>query len=105
MLRRVLPALSLATVLGLTGPAGLGVDSAVAASCYSQAQVRQAVQAGQVIQLSSVLNQIRAAVPGQIVSQPMLCDMGGRMVYLVDVLSGGAVTHVQIDAQTGSINY
>lgn len=105
MLRAALSVFSLAALLGLAAPAGLSVDSASAASCYSQQQVRQAVQTGQVIQLSSVLNQIRAAVPGQIVSQPMLCDMGGRMVYLVDVLSGGAVTHVQIDAQTGSIAY
>ena len=105
MLRAALSVLSLSAALGLTGPAGLGADSAAAASCYSQGQVRQAVQAGQVIQLSSVLNQIRAAVPGEIVSQPMLCDVGGRLVYLVDVLSGGNVTAVQIDAQTGSISY
>jgi uncharacterized membrane protein YkoI len=63
------------------------------------------VASGQAIQLSSVLAQIRAAVPGQIVTEPMLCDMGGRLVYQVDVLHQGTVTHVQIDAQTGSISY
>ena len=101
MLREALSVLSLGFALGLTGPD----DPAAAASCYSAGEVRAAVQQGQVIQLSSVLNQIRAAVPGEIVTQPMLCDVGGRLVYLVDVLYGGTVTHVQIDAQTGGINY
>ena len=102
------PALFVATlglVLGLVGPARIGPVPALAAGCYSQGQVRQAVQAGQAIQLSSVLAQIRAAVPGQIVTEPLLCDMGGRLIYLVDVLHDGVLTHVQIDAQTGGITY
>lgn len=105
MLRGVVFVAGLGLILGLAGPNPVGTEPARAANCYSQGQVRQAVQAGQVIQLSSVLAQIRAAVPGQIVTQPELCDMGGQLVYLVDVLNQGVVTHVQIDAHTGSISY
>jgi uncharacterized membrane protein YkoI len=30
--------------------------------------------------------------------------MGGRLVYLVNVLVNGQVTHLQVDAQSGSIS-
>jgi uncharacterized membrane protein YkoI len=30
--------------------------------------------------------------------------MGGRLVYLVNVLVDGRVTHLQVDAQSGSIS-
>ncbi len=95
----------LGLLLALGWPAAVDVRPAEAASCMSQGQARAAVQSGQAIQLSGVLAQIRAAVPGQIVSEPLLCDTGGRLVYMVDVLNQGVVTHVQIDAHTGSISY
>jgi uncharacterized membrane protein YkoI len=64
--------------------------------------MRAAVQGGQAIPLSSVLGQIRAT--GQVLSTPQLCNMGGRLVYLVNVLVNGQVTHLQVDAQSGSIS-
>jgi hypothetical protein len=69
----------------------------------SPGEARAAVQSGQVVPLSSVLGQIRQAAGGQIVSTPTLCKLGGRLVYSLDVLSGGAITHMQVDAQTGRI--
>lgn len=105
MSREVFFVAVLGLACGLIWSTTVGVQPAVAGSCLSQGEVRNAVQSGQVIQLSSVLAQIRAAVPGQIVSEPRLCNVGGRLVYVVDVLHQGVVTHVQIDAHTGSISY
>jgi uncharacterized membrane protein YkoI len=31
--------------------------------------------------------------------------MGGRLVYLIDVLKDGQVIHVQVDATSGQITY
>ncbi|HVY20487.1 MAG TPA: PepSY domain-containing protein [Bauldia sp.] len=77
---------------------------AMADQCYSPAEARAMVQQGQAQPLSSVLRQIRAI--GQIVStDAMLCDVGGRLVYLIDVIQNGNVIHVQVDATSGQITY
>jgi uncharacterized membrane protein YkoI len=104
MMRKFSQALALALVLGAAS--GFGADPAAAEGCLSAGDARAAVAGGRAIPLSSVLASIRAAVPGDIVSQ-QLCEFGGRLVYLVDVYSrvSASTTHVQIDAQTGSINY
>ena len=106
MFGKSLHALALGLALILAGPAGFGAIPAAADQCLSAAETRAAVANGQAVPLSSVLRAIRSAVPGDIVRQ-QLCDLGGRLVYLVDVYSsaGANTTHVQIDAQTGSINY
>ena len=105
MIRRTLTALSFGAALCLSGLAGLGAGPAVAQSCLSQDQVRAAVESGQAIPLSNVLGPIRATVDGEILSSPMLCDYGGRLVYVLNVLSNGQVTRLNVDAQTGSISY
>ena len=76
----------------------------VAPGCLSPGDARAALLSGQVVALSSVLGQIEASVGGQIVSTPLLCDMGGHLVYFVDVLTGGSITHLQVDARTGAIS-
>ena len=105
MIRGTLSALLLAAALVTGGPAAVGTSPAAAQGCLSQGEVRVAVQNGQAIPLSSVLGQIRATVNGEILSSPMLCDLNGRLIYLVNVLSGGQVTRLQVDAQTGAISY
>ncbi len=83
--------------------AGLAAP-ALADECYSAGQTRQMVQQGQAVPLSGVLGQIKAI--GQIVSSDaLLCNVGGRLVYLIDVLQNGNVIHVQVDAQSGQITY
>lgn len=105
MIRKTLTALSLAAALCLSGPAGIGAGPAAAQSCLSQDQVRLAVESGRAIPLSSVLGQIRAQVGGEILSSPMLCDYGGRLVYVLNVLANGQVTRLNVDAQTGAISF
>jgi hypothetical protein len=77
---------------------------AMADQCYSAGQTRQMVQEGQAMALSGLLGQIKAI--GQIVSSDaMLCNVGGRLVYLIDVLKDGQVIHVQVDAASGQVTY
>jgi hypothetical protein len=73
-----------------------------AAACYGPLQIRQMVGQGQVIPLSSVLPQINAI--GQPVSLPRLCDEGGGLAYEVDVVQGGSVVHVRVDAHSGAVS-
>jgi uncharacterized membrane protein YkoI len=54
--------------------------------------------------LSSLIGQIQAVAPGQIVSS-QLCMVGGRYVYLVSVLVGGQVHQLRVDAASGGISY
>ena len=105
MIRNAVSALALAAALSLGGPVGLGTAPAQAQACLSQSDTRAAVESGQVIALSSVLGQIRDSVGGDILSSPSLCNLGGRLVYLVNVLVDGQVMRLQIDAQTGAIGY
>jgi uncharacterized membrane protein YkoI len=104
MIRRIATSLSLAAALFLS-VAAVPPGGAEAQSCLSQDQVRAAVDSGQAIPLSDVLGQIRAQVGGEILSSPMLCDYGGRLVYVLNVLSDGQVTRLNVDAQTGAISY
>jgi len=86
-------------IAGATGPDG----NARAAGCLSSGEARAAVQSGQAISLSQILGRIRSAAGGEIVPPPQLCDQGGRLVYIVNVLSGGKVTKLTVDARSGSI--
>ena len=68
-------------------------------ACLSQAEARQAVANGQAVSLS----QIRAGLPGEVVSAA-LCSGSGGLVYVVNVLgAGGKVERITIDAQSGAI--
>lgn len=73
-----------------------------AAACYGPLQIRQMVVQGQVIPLSSVLPQINAV--GQPISLPRLCDDGGSLAYEVDVVHGGSVVHLRVDAHSGAVS-
>ncbi len=82
-----------------------GSSPAAAQGCYSAGQIRAAVQAGQVVSLSSVIGQVKAMTGGEVLSSPQLCNIGGRLVYILNVLIGGQVRHVQVDGASGSISY
>ncbi len=81
--------------------AAFGPSPASAQMCYSAAQTRAAVQSGQVLPLSSLIGQVHAVAPGQIVST-QLCVVGGHYEYLLSVLVGGQVHQVRMDATTGN---
>jgi hypothetical protein len=87
-------------IAGVTGPDG----NARAAGCLSSGEARAAVQSGQALPLSQMLGRIRSAAGGEIVPPPQLCNQGGHLVYIVNILSsGGKVTKLTVDARSGSI--
>lgn len=105
MIRNLLTALALMLALFAADPSGQLTGAAHAQSCLSQGDARQAVASGQAVPLSGLLGQIRAAVGGDILPSPQLCNVGGRLVYVVNVISNGQVTRVQVDAKSGRVNF
>jgi len=102
MFRNILIVFALAAAV-LVGPAGLA-SSAFADGCLSPGEARAAAQNGQIVPLSRVIGQIRAAANGEILPPPQLCNIGGRLVYLVNVLTReGQVTRLTVDASSGNI--
>ena len=102
MFRIILVFLALAAFL-LLSPFGLA-SSAFADGCLSPGDARAAAQSGQIVPLSRVIGQIRAAANGEILPPPQLCNIGGRYVYLVNVLTrDGQVTRLTVDASSGNI--
>ena len=102
MLRRILIFIALGALVsvGSFGPA----SSAHADGCLSPSQARTVAQSGEIVPLSRVIGQIRAAANGEILPPPQLCNIGGRYVYLVNVLTrDGQVTRLTVDASSGNI--
>ncbi len=96
--------------LAATGPASAhevntNADDGVmlAQGCLSWQQARAAVQSGLAIPLSQVIIRIRNATGGQVLPPPQLCSSGGRLVYLINVLTDNQVRSLTVDAASGSI--
>ena len=70
--------------------------------CFSDAQVRAAVQQGQAVPLSNLIGAIQSRFGGQVVSS-RLCPSGGRLAYFVTLLIGGQVREVRVDAVSGAV--
>jgi uncharacterized membrane protein YkoI len=81
---------------------GIGIGGG-AAGCFSDAQTRAAIQAGQAQPLSNFIGQIQARMGGQVAGAPRLCSVGGRLAYIVTILVGGQVREVRVDALTGAV--
>ncbi|MHC5654266.1 PepSY domain-containing protein [Stappia sp.] len=68
------------------------------AACLSQGEARAAVQNGE----AQPLGRVAGAVGGEIVRAD-LCREGGRLVYVLSVLSGGRVANRVVDARSGQV--
>jgi hypothetical protein len=102
MFRRILIFLALCAVISVS-PFGVAAN-AYADGCLSPGEARAAAQSGEIVPLSRIIGQIRAAANGEILPPPQLCNIGGHYVYLVNVLTrGGQVTRLTVDASSGSI--
>jgi uncharacterized membrane protein YkoI len=93
----------LAVAAGLWFAAAFPVEAQVGGGCFSDAQTRAAIQAGQAQPLSNFIGQIQARFGGQIAGAPRLCSVGGRLAYFVTILVGGQVREVRVDAQSGAV--
>jgi uncharacterized membrane protein YkoI len=96
---RVLSAL---LAVALLWPALAVTPAAAQGGCYSDAQVRTAVQQGQAVPLSNLIGALQARYGGQVVSS-RLCPSGGRLAYVVTLLVGGQVREVRVDAVSGAV--
>ena len=94
--------LSLVLALSLW-PALAAPAAAQTGACYSDAQTRAAIQAGQAQPLSNFIAQIQSRSGGQVVGGARLCPLGGRLAYIVTILVGGQVREVRIDAVSGAV--
>ncbi|WP_208979157.1 PepSY domain-containing protein [Stappia stellulata] len=90
--RSALSAFAFAAVLAVAVP------GFAQAQCLDQSQARAAVANGQALPLGRVAG----SVGGEIVRAD-LCREGGRLVYVLSVLSGGRVDNRVVDAQSGRI--
>ena len=68
------------------------------AECLDARAVNAAVASGQVLPLRSV----SGALGGEVV-RASLCRQGGRLVYVLSVMSGGRVSERVVDARTGRV--
>jgi hypothetical protein len=102
MVRAFLRALVLGTSL-FWGAGGFAPMAIAAAGCLSAGDIRAAVAKGEATPLSGIISQIEAATGGQVQSFPQLCNVGGRLVYIVNVLTGGKLQRIQVDARSGNI--
>jgi uncharacterized membrane protein YkoI len=85
----------------LTASAAPGAVPAVA--CYSDAQTRAAIQAGQAQPLSNFIAVIQTQIGGQVAGSARLCPVGGRLTYFVTILVGPTAREVRVDALSGAI--
>ena len=77
---------------------------AYADGCLTPGEARAVAESGEIVPLSHVISQIRAAANGEILPPPQLCNVNGRYVYLVNVLTrDGQVTRLTVDASSGNI--
>jgi hypothetical protein len=95
----------LPTLFALLTLAPFGLAAAAHADgCLTPGEARAVAQSGEIMPLSRVIGQIRAAANGEILPPPQLCNIGGHYVYLVNVLTrDGQVTRLTVDASSGNI--
>ena len=102
MIRRIAPAL----VFGATLLTALAVDGgaapALAQGGCQPVDPRVAGQSGQIAPLSSFLGSIRQQTGGGTPIGSQVCQMGGRLIYRVQVMVGGRQVTINIDAATGA---
>jgi uncharacterized membrane protein YkoI len=97
---RVLTSLLLAAFLW--SATAIAPATAQLGGCFSDAQIRTAVQQGQAVPLSNLIGAIQSRFGGQVVSS-RLCNNGGRLAYFVTLLVGGQVREIRVDAISGAV--
>ena len=99
---RLIFSLVLAASLWPALAASAAPGAAQAAACYSDAQTRAAIQAGQAQPLSVFIAVIQARTGGQVAGSPRLCPVAGRLTYFVTILVRGQVHEERVDALSGA---
>ncbi|ODT72124.1 MAG: hypothetical protein ABS75_04825 [Pelagibacterium sp. SCN 63-23] len=88
-------ALALALVLAFSGA---GVAQAQA-NCLDKRQIQEAVSSGQIMSLDAVLASAGVDASAEILNV-QVCDQGGRLVYVIGVLSSdGQAKNLELSAR------
>lgn len=96
-IRRMIRSLTLALLLA----ASLGLGVVWADDDHEQA--RRALEAGEVMSLRTVLEQVERDYPGQVI-EVELDREDGRWVYEIELIrSGGGVLKLELDAHDGTV--
>ncbi|MCK6406577.1 MAG: PepSY domain-containing protein [Rhodocyclaceae bacterium] len=81
----------------LAVPAGVHADD-------DHNRARQALEAGEILPLSTILDRVERHYPGQVVDVELERGHEARWIYKVKVLQrGGALVRLQVDARDGRI--
>ena len=98
------PRSSTLPLIALTGLlAGVLLSSPASASDRDHDRAREAVKAGQVVPLRTVLERLEREHPGQVLDVE-LEDEDGRLVYEVKLLqSDGRLVKLELDARTATV--
>lgn len=81
----------------------LGVAQSHAGDGHDHDRARQALEAGEVLPLRTILERVERDYPGQLM-EVELEQKGERWVYEIKVLrTGGALVNLKIDGRTGSV--
>ena len=100
---RVRPALRKALAVCVWGACALAVLPVAARDKHDHDRARQAVQAGQVLPLPTVLDHLQREVPGQVLEVELERD-DGRWIYEVKLLqAGGRLVKLELDAASGEV--
>ena len=92
------PSASIALALALA-LAIAGAGQANAQACLDKRQIQEAVSSGQIMSLDAVLAQAGADPSSEILNVDV-CDEGGRLVYVIGVLSSdGQAQNLTLSAQ------
>ncbi|SFV35839.1 hypothetical protein SAMN05216456_2251 [Devosia crocina] len=87
-------ALALALALALSG-----TSTSQAQACLDRRQIQEAVTSGQIMSLDAVLA-MAGVDRGAEVLNVQVCDQGGRLVYVIGVLTAdGQAQNLVLDAQ------
>jgi uncharacterized membrane protein YkoI len=97
--RRTSIAVCLATLLLAVAAPGVGR----AGDAQDHDRARQALQAGEILPLRTILERVERDHPGQVIDVELERD-DGRWVYEIKLLrAGGALVKLDIDARDGSL--
>lgn len=96
-IRNALVMLSVAVLLG-TGNLSQASDK------NDHDRARQALEAGEILPLRSILERVERDHPGQVMEVELERRQGGRWVYEIKVLRpGGALIKLKLDARDGTL--
>ena len=100
---RARPVLRKALAACVCGACALAVLPVAASDKHDHDRARQAVQAGQVLPLPTVLDHLQREVPGQVLEVELEQERSGWIYEIKLLTPAGQLTKVKLDARTAQV--